>query len=185
MPRRLPRPLRQTSPVWPCCRWTIAVPECEDAFFAEGIHDDILMHLAKISSLKVISRTSVMDYVDTTKNMKTIGEELGVNSILEGAVQRSGDRVRINVQLIDADTDNHLWAETNDRELTAENVFAIQSEIATAIAFAFALQATLSPEEQASVEAKYPGTIDREPADDTRDGPGFKALEEQYRTAGR
>ena len=122
----------------------------DDAFFAEGIHDDILTSLAKIGSLKVISRTSMLEYQDTTKNMKTIGEELGVATILEGGVQRAGDRVRINVQLIDTGTDEHLWAESFDRQLTAENVFSIQSEIATAIATA--LKAQLSPSEQANIE---------------------------------
>jgi TolB-like protein len=117
-----------------------------DAFFVDGMHDDILTHVSKIRSLKVISRTSVMDYRDTKKNMKTIGRELGVATILEGGVQRSGSQVRINVQLIDAETDEHLWAEIYDRKLTAENLFSIQSEIATAIADA--LRASLSPEEQ-------------------------------------
>ncbi len=118
----------------------------DDAFFVDGMHDDVLTHLAKIGSLKVISRTSVMEYRDTTKNMRTIGEELGVATILEGGVQRAGDRVRINMQLIDAGTDEHLWADTFDRQLTTANIFAIQSEIAAAIADA--LHATLSPGEQ-------------------------------------
>jgi len=116
-------------------------------FFANGIHDNLLTQLAKISSLKVISRTSVMEYRDTTKNMREIGRELGVATILEGGVQRAGDAVQINVQLIDAETDEHLWAETYERQLTAENVFAIQREMATAIAET--LQATLLPEEVA------------------------------------
>jgi len=120
--------------------------KAEDAFFVDGMHDDILTHLSKIQSLKVISRTSVMEYRDTEKNMKTIGRELGVASILEGGVQRSGDHVRINMQLIDAETDDHLWANIYDRELTAANLFSIQTEIATAIADA--LRAALSPEEQ-------------------------------------
>ncbi len=102
--------------------------------FTIGIHDDILTQISKISALKVISRTSVMEYSDTTKNLKTIGAELGVATVLEGGVQRAGDRVRINVQLIDAATDEHLWADTYDRRLTAANIFAIQTEIATAIA---------------------------------------------------
>jgi TolB-like protein/Tfp pilus assembly protein PilF len=114
--------------------------------FTIGIHDDILTQISKISALKVISRTSVMEYSDTTKNLKTIGAELGVATVLEGGVQRAGDRVRINVQLIDAATDEHLWADTYDRRLTAANIFAIQTEIATAIADA--LRATLSTEEQ-------------------------------------
>ncbi len=118
----------------------------DDAYFSDGLHDDLLTHLSKISDMKVISRTSVMQYRDTTKSMKDIGDELGVATIMEGGVQRAGNQVRINVQLIDASTDEHLWAEIYDRELTAANIFAIQSEIATAIAGA--LRATLSEEEQ-------------------------------------
>ncbi|MBT7952665.1 MAG: hypothetical protein HN764_13635 [Gammaproteobacteria bacterium] len=118
----------------------------DDAYFADGLHDDLLTHLSKITDMKVISRTSVMGYRDTTKNMKAIGGELGVSTLLEGSVQRMTNQVRINVQLIDVSTDEHLWAEIYDRELTAANIFAIQSEIATAIAKA--LHATLSPEEQ-------------------------------------
>ncbi|GMR14763.1 MAG: hypothetical protein BMS9Abin30_0370 [Gammaproteobacteria bacterium] len=116
------------------------------AFFSDGVHDELLTNLAKISALKVISRTSAMAYRDTTKNMRQIGEELGVANILEGGVQRAGNSVRINVQLIDAASDEHLWAKVYDRELTAENLFAIQSEIAREIANA--LEATLSPREQ-------------------------------------
>jgi len=117
--------------------------------FADGLHDDLLTQLAKIGQLKVISRTSMLEYRNTTKRIPEIARELGVASILEGGVQRSGQRVRLNVQLIDAATDEHLWAETYDRELTAENIFAIQSELASSIAGA--LQANLSPEEKASV----------------------------------
>ncbi len=118
----------------------------EDEFFTEGVHDDLLTTIAKIGSMKVISRTSVMEYKDTTKNIRDIARELDVAHILEGGVQRSGSKVRINVQLIDAVSDEHLWAETYDRELTAENIFLIQSEISQSIAKA--LQATLTPEEQ-------------------------------------
>lgn len=117
----------------------------EDQFFTDGIHDDLLTTIAKIGSMKVISRTSVMEYRDTTKKIPQIAKELGVANILEGGIQRSGNMVRINVQLIDAKTDEHLWAEIYDRELTAENLFSIQSEISKTIAEA--LQATLSPEE--------------------------------------
>ena len=117
----------------------------EDAFFAEGMHDDLLTTLANIGSMKVISRTSVMEYRETTKKIPEIARELGVANILEGGVQRAGNQVRINVQLIDAETDEHLWAEIFDRRLTAENLFTIQSEISKAIAEA--LHATLSPEE--------------------------------------
>ena len=125
----------------------------EDEFFTEGIHDDLLTTIAKIGSMKVISRTSVMAYKDTTKNIREIAKELGVANILEGGVQRSGDKVRINVQLIDAVADVHLWAEIYDRELTAENIFSIQSEISKAIADA--LQATLSPEEQEKLDVVH------------------------------
>jgi TolB-like protein/Tfp pilus assembly protein PilF len=114
-------------------------------FFANGIHDELLTRLAKIGSLKVISRTSVEEYRDATRNMREIGQALGVATLLEGRVQRAGDRVRINVQLIDAQTDEHLWAEIYDRELTASNIFAIQSEMATEIANA--LRVVMSPEE--------------------------------------
>jgi TolB-like protein len=120
--------------------------QASDEYFTEGIHDDLLTHLAKIGSMKVISRTSVMRYKGTEKSIPEIAEELQVATVLEGGIQRSGSQVRINVQLIDAKTDEHLWAEIFDRELTAENLFAIQSEIATEIANA--LEATLSPEEQ-------------------------------------
>jgi len=125
----------------------------EDEYFTEGIHDDLLTNISKIGSMRVISRTSVMEYKDTTKNLQDIARELGVANILEGGVQRSGNQVRINVQLIDAATDDHLWAEIYDRELTAENLFTIQSEIS--IAIAEALHATLSPEDQEKVEVVH------------------------------
>jgi len=117
----------------------------DDEYFTEGIHDDLLTSLARITSLKVISRTSVSQYKDTEKTIPQIAAELGVATVMEGAVQRSGNTVRINVQLIDANTDEHLWAEIFDREMTAENLFAIQSEISQKIANA--LEAALSPEE--------------------------------------
>jgi tetratricopeptide (TPR) repeat protein len=102
--------------------------------------------VSRIKDIKTISRTSVMGYRGTTKNLRQIAAELGVGTILEGGVQRSGDQVRINVQLVDARTDTHLWAQTYDKQLTAENVFAIQSEIASAIVSA--LRAVLTPEEK-------------------------------------
>ena len=99
----------------------------KDAFFVDGVHDDILTQLSKVSALRVISRTSVEQFRDTKLPLKAIADQLGVNRILEGGVQRAGDRVRIQVQLIDARTDAHLWAESYDRKLTADNIFAIQS----------------------------------------------------------
>ena len=118
----------------------------ENQLFADGIHDDLLTRLANIAALKVISRTSMMEYRDTTKNLTEIAAELGVGTILEGAVQRVGDSVRINAQLIDAATDEHIWAKSYDRQLSAVNLFAIQSEISEEITQA--LQATLTNEEQ-------------------------------------
>ncbi len=118
----------------------------EDVFFVDGIHDDILTQLARIGTLKVISRTSVQRFEDSALSIAEIGAALGVGNILEGGVQRAGDRVRINVQLIDVATDEHLWANTYDRELTTASIFAIQSEIATAVSEA--LKATLSADEK-------------------------------------
>ena len=118
----------------------------DNQLFADGIHDDLLTRIANIAALKVISRTSMMEYRDTTKNLRQIAEELGVGTILEGAVQRIGDNVRINAQLIDATTDEHIWAKTYDRQLSAVNLFAIQSEISEEISRA--LKATLTNEEQ-------------------------------------
>lgn len=118
----------------------------DNQYFADGIHDDLLGRLADIGSLRVISRTSVNEYRDTSKNLREIGAELDVDTVVEGAVQRSGNQVRITVQLINADTDEHIWAETYDRELTASNVFHIQSDISSQIASA--LRAALSPEEE-------------------------------------
>src|SRR3989454_6373943 len=120
-----------------------------NAFFADGVQDEILTNLARIADLKVISRTSVMHYKSgIARNLSEIGEQLGVAHVLEGSVQRSGNRVRVNAQLVDARTDRHLWAQTYDRELA--DVFAIQSEIAKAIADQ--LQANLSPDEKSAIE---------------------------------
>jgi TolB-like protein/Flp pilus assembly protein TadD len=123
-----------------------------DVYFAEGMHDDLLTQLAKIDSLTVISRTSVLQYANTTERIPVIARTLGVGTVLEGGVQRSGDRIRVNVQLIEAATDRHLWAETYDEELTAANVFAIQSDLARKIARA--LQATLSPAVARRIDAR-------------------------------
>jgi TolB-like protein len=126
--------------------FTSRSPDPDNVFFADGIHDDLLTRLADIESLRVISRTSVNEYRDTTKNLRQIGAELGVDTIVEGAVQRSGDQVRITVQLIDAASDEHIWADTYDRALNINNIFHIQSEISSQIASA--LQAAMTPEEE-------------------------------------
>ena len=121
----------------------------ENAFFADGVQDEILTNLAKIAELKVTSRTSVMQYTSgTERNLREIGQALGVAHVLEGSVQRAANRVRVNAQLIDARTDTHLWAQTYDRDLA--DVFAIQSELAKAIADQ--LQAKLSAIEKAAIE---------------------------------
>ena len=122
----------------------------ENAYFADGIQDDILTNLSKISDLKVISRTSVMQYNGKAPNVRDIGKALGVSTILEGSVRRSGNRVRLNVQLIDATNDEHLWASNYDRDLT--DVFAIQTDLAQKITDA--LQAKLSPAEKSRIEHK-------------------------------
>jgi TolB-like protein/Tfp pilus assembly protein PilF len=114
--------------------------EKENAYFADGIQDEILTRLAKIGDLKVISRTSTQHYKSAPENLREIGRQLGVTNILEGSVQKSGNSVRVNVQLIQAETDAHIWAEIYDRKLT--DVFAIQSEIAATIAEALRVKLT-------------------------------------------
>jgi TolB-like protein/class 3 adenylate cyclase/Tfp pilus assembly protein PilF len=125
--------------------------EKQNAFFADGVQDEILTNLARIADLKVISRTSVMQYKSrVARNLREIGQQLGVAHLVEGSVQRAANRVRVNAQLIDARTDAHLWAQTYDRDLA--DVFAIQSEIAKAIADQ--LQAKFSPSEKNAIERK-------------------------------
>jgi TolB-like protein/Tfp pilus assembly protein PilF len=127
----------------------------DNAYFTDGVQDEILTDLAKIADLKVISRTSVMQYKSgVARNLRKIGEELGVAHVVEGSVQRAANKIRVNAQLIDAHTDAHLWAQTYDRDLA--DVFAIQSEIAKAIADQ--LQAKLSPNEKKAIE--QPPTTD-------------------------
>jgi serine/threonine protein kinase/Tfp pilus assembly protein PilF len=118
------------------------------AYFAEGIQDEILTRLSKIADFKVISRTSVMQYkIGVVRNLREIGQQLGISHVVEGSVQRAANRVRVNAQLLDARTDAHLWAQTYDRDLA--DVFAIQSEIAQAIADQ--LQAKLSPKDKEAI----------------------------------
>jgi adenylate cyclase len=128
----------------------------ENAFFADGVQDQILTDLSQIADLKVISRTSVMQYKSgVARNLRKIGEELGVAHVMEGSVQRSANKIRVNAQLIDARTDAHLWAQTYDRDLA--DVFAIQSEIAKTIADQ--LQAKLSPNEKTAIEERPTANI--------------------------
>ena len=120
----------------------------ENEFFADGITEDVTAQLSKIGALKVISRTSTMKYKNHEESLREIGATLGVGTVLEGSVRRAGNRVRIVVQLIDAESDEHLWAETYDRELT--DVFAIQSDVALQIAGA--LEAELTADQKARIE---------------------------------
>jgi len=123
----------------------------QNAFFTDGVQDEILTNLAKIADLKVISRSSVMQYKSgVARDLRKIGRELAVAHLLEGSVQRANNRIRVNAQLIDARDDTHLWAQTYDRDLA--DVFAIQSEIAKAIADQ--LQAKLSPSEKSAIEQR-------------------------------
>ncbi len=114
--------------------------EKENAFFADGVQDDILTALSKIADLKVMSRTSVISYrAGAARNLRAIAQELGVANILEGSVRRAGGKVRVTTQLINAQTDAHLWADTYDQSL--EDVFAIQSDIALQVAAQLASEA--------------------------------------------
>src|SRR5216117_3761296 len=125
--------------------------EKENAFFADGIQDELLSNLSKIKDLKVISRTSVMQYKTAiTRNLKEIAQQLGVSNVVEGSVRRSGNHIRVSVQLIDAQTDRHLWVQNYDR--TVADSITLQDELATEIAAA--LGATLSPQEKARLEVK-------------------------------
>src|SRR6266852_989143 len=125
--------------------------EKENAYFADGMQDDILTNLSKIGDLKVISRMYVMSYRGNgTRNAREIGKALGVATLLEGSVRRIGNRVRVNVQLINADNDEHIWAEDYDRDLT--DVFAIQTDLAQKISAT--LQAKLSPNEKERLDRR-------------------------------
>lgn len=152
-----PGAVRATPPSPDVGRKSIAVlplanlsPDPENEYFSDGLTEDILAQLSRIRRLKVISRTSVMQYKKTAKNLREIGRELGVGAILEGSVRKAANKVRISVQLIDAGSDEHLWGETYDRELA--DIFAIQSDVARQIADA--LEAYVSPEEQARLERR-------------------------------
>jgi TolB-like protein/predicted Zn-dependent protease len=151
------------SPVLPPPEKSIAVlpfenlsDDQQNAYFADGIQDDILSSLAKVADLKVISRTSVRQYRSGTRNLREIGEALGVAYVMEGTVRREANRVRINAQLIDARTDLHVWNDTYDREIT--DLFALQTELARRIAFA--LHANLSPREKASLQLHPTSDLD-------------------------
>ena len=121
-----------------------------NAYFADGVHDDILTSLAKIADLKVISRASVQQYKTGARNLRDIAQALGVAHILEGTVRRVGDRIRVNAQLINAQTDAHVWADSFDRQVT--DLFAIQTELAERITIA--MRANISPREKANLQVR-------------------------------
>jgi TolB-like protein/Tfp pilus assembly protein PilF len=126
-------------------------PNPDDAYFAAGLHDELLNQLAKISDLNVIARTSVLRYADKAdRSIPEIAAELKVKAVMEGTVRYGGNRVRITTQLIDGDSDTHLWSQTYESEFDAENIFAIESDMAVQIATA--LEANLLPAERASIE---------------------------------
>ncbi len=157
----------------------------ENEFFADGLTEDLLIQLSKIKSLEVISRTSIMQYKNTTKSLSEIGKELGVGSILEGSVRRGGNRVRITAQLINARTAKHLWAEMYDREL--DDIFAIQIDVANKITVA--LKTSLTPEEEEFINEKPTNSLEaydlflkgRILADEALSGGGKEGLEEAIR----
>ncbi len=139
-----PRAVHPTPKSVAVLPFTNLSPDAENEYFADGITEDVIAQLSKIRALKVISSTSVMPLKQRDQSLREIGARLGVAAVLEGSVRRDGDRVRIVAQLIDAETDHHLWAETYDRQLT--DIFVIQSDVALRIAAA--LETELSPEER-------------------------------------
>jgi TolB-like protein len=144
-------PPRDGPPMIAVLPFTATSREGDSEFFAAGVHDDLLTQLAQLQSMRVISRTSVLEYKGTTRNIREIGAALGADAVLEGGVQSAGERIRINAQLIDARTDEHLWAETYDRQLLPANIFEVQSEIARAIAAAMNTTLTRHDDQQLSV----------------------------------
>ncbi len=168
-------------------------PEAQtNDFFAEGIHDELLTRLAQIDGLRVISRSSVLAYRDSHRNLRDIARELGVSMVLEGSVQQVDGRVRINVQLIDAERDAHLWAQTYDRELSVANLLEIQADIAQTVAEALQLQ-LLPPRVASRAASTTPdlgayrvylqGEASRRQWDDQNDPAALLVAEDQYRRA--
>lgn len=127
----------------------------DTGYFADGVHEDLLTQLALVGELKVVSRTSVMEYRETRKNIRQIASELQVGSLVEGTVRRAGSQVRVTAQLIDAGSDKHMWAKSYDREL--KDIFAIQSELSTEIAKA--LKVTLSPNAVTQLATRSTGNL--------------------------
>jgi len=158
----------------------------ENAYFADGIKDEILTRLSKVAALKVVSRTSTQKFKHAPDNLRGIAQQLGVRNILEGSVQKSGETVRVTVQLINAQSDTHLWAETYDRRVT--DIFQVESEVAERIASALA--ATLSDPEKLALKARPTTNVEAHEADlkgryfwNKRTGKGFEKAGEYFRQA--
>ena len=158
----------------------------ENAYFADGIKDEILTRLSKVAALKVVSRTSTQKFKHAPDNLRGIAQQLGVRNILEGSVQKSGETVRVTVQLINAQSDTHLWAETYDRRVT--DIFQVESEVAERIASALA--ATLSDPEKLALKAKPTTNVEAHEAYlkgryfwNKRTGEGFEKAGEYFRQA--
>ena len=172
-PPQAQRPVSEGPPIVAVLPFVSKSLEGESEFFAMGVHDDLLTQLAHLQSIRVISRTSVLEYKNTTKNIREIGEALGADAILEGGVQSAGDKIRINAQLIDARTDEHLWAETYDRDLSPANIFDVQAEIARAITSALRTSLTeqdatflsVIPTENMAAYRAYHQVINSRPGD--------------------
>jgi TolB-like protein/Tfp pilus assembly protein PilF len=145
-------PLEDTRPSIAVLPFDNFSPSPDDAYFADGMHEQVVSTLSRIRGLSVRGRTSVMRYRDDPKALPEIADELGVSFVLEGSARLAGDQVRLTAQLIDARRDEHVWSEQYDRELSVDNLLAVHSEIAEQIAHA--LQAVLTPEERAGIETK-------------------------------
>jgi len=150
-PREVRQAPREGPPMVAVLPFASASLEGDSEFFANGVHDDLLTQLSKLQSIRVISRTSVLEYRNTTRNIREIGRALGADAILEGGVQIANDQIRINAQLILAETDEHLWAHTYNRQLSTANIFDVQAEIAKAIASA--LNAVLTNNDTSQLSA--------------------------------
>jgi adenylate cyclase len=142
--QELPYPVGEAKPAIAVLPFENISPNPQDAYFADGMHEQITSQLSQVSAIRVISRTSVMPYREERKPVRDIAAELGVNYVLEGSARKAEDRVRLTVQLIDADRDEHVWAEEYDRDLTAAHLFEIQSEVAERVASALEVELTTS-----------------------------------------
>jgi len=146
--QEVPYPVGEAKPAIAVLPFENISPDPSDAYFADGMHEQITSQLSQVSAIRVISRTSVMPYQEERKPVRDIAAELGVNYVLEGSARKAEDRVRLTVQLIDAERDEHVWADEYDRDLTAAHLFEIQSEVAERVASALEVELTASERER-------------------------------------